>query len=74
VGCGGTKTTDSADRAGKLDQTQTLRRRKNRGMILFRFYNNFKTSCIDTAIVNGAVVWKNGKPGGNRPGRILRRE
>jgi N-acyl-D-amino-acid deacylase len=29
---------------------------------------------IDTVIVNGAVVWKDGKPGGNRPGRILRRD
>ena len=28
---------------------------------------------IDTVIVNGAVVWKDGKPGGNRPGRVLRR-
>ena len=29
---------------------------------------------IDTVLVNGAVVWRNGKPSGARPGRVLRRE
>jgi N-acyl-D-amino-acid deacylase len=29
---------------------------------------------IDTVIVNGAVVWRYGKPSGARPGRVLRRE
>ena len=28
---------------------------------------------IDTVIVNGAVVWRDGKPTGARPGRVLRR-
>jgi N-acyl-D-amino-acid deacylase len=28
---------------------------------------------IDTVIVNGAVVWKNGQPTGARPGRVLGR-
>jgi len=28
---------------------------------------------IETVIVNGAVVWKEGKPTGARPGRVLRR-
>jgi N-acyl-D-amino-acid deacylase len=28
---------------------------------------------IDTVLVNGAVVWKNGAPTGERPGRVLRR-
>jgi N-acyl-D-amino-acid deacylase len=28
---------------------------------------------IDTVIVNGSVVWRNGKPSGNRPGRVLKR-
>ena len=28
---------------------------------------------IDTVLVNGSVVWRNGKPGGKRPGRVLRR-
>jgi N-acyl-D-amino-acid deacylase len=28
---------------------------------------------IDTVIVNGALVWKAGKPTGARPGRVLRR-
>jgi N-acyl-D-amino-acid deacylase len=28
---------------------------------------------IDTVIVNGAVVWRNGKPSGKRPGRVLKR-
>ena len=28
---------------------------------------------IETVIVNGAVVWKNGKPTGARPGQVLRR-
>ncbi len=29
---------------------------------------------IDTVIVNGAVVWRNGKSTGSRPGRVLNRE
>ncbi|OZI72575.1 MULTISPECIES: N-acyl-D-amino-acid deacylase family protein [Bordetella] len=29
---------------------------------------------IDTVLVNGAVVWRDGKPGGARPGRVLRRQ
>lgn len=29
---------------------------------------------IHTVIVNGAVVWSDGKPSGARPGRVLRRE
>lgn len=29
---------------------------------------------IDTVIVNGAVVWRYGRPSGARPGRVLRRE
>ena len=28
---------------------------------------------IDTVWCNGAVVWRDGKPGGSRPGRVLRR-
>jgi N-acyl-D-amino-acid deacylase len=28
---------------------------------------------IDTVIVNGAVVWREGKPTGARPGRVLAR-
>jgi N-acyl-D-amino-acid deacylase len=28
---------------------------------------------IGTVIVNGAVVWQDGKPTGARPGRVLRR-
>jgi N-acyl-D-amino-acid deacylase len=28
---------------------------------------------IDTVIVNGAVVWRGGKPTGARPGRVLAR-
>jgi N-acyl-D-amino-acid deacylase len=28
---------------------------------------------IDTVIVNGAVVWRDGKATGTRPGRVLRR-
>jgi N-acyl-D-amino-acid deacylase len=28
---------------------------------------------IDAVIVNGAMVWKNGKPTGARPGEVLRR-
>lgn len=28
---------------------------------------------IDTVLVNGEVVWRHGKPGGSRPGRVLRR-
>ena len=28
---------------------------------------------IETVIVNGAVVWRSGKPSGARPGRVLRR-
>jgi N-acyl-D-amino-acid deacylase len=28
---------------------------------------------IATVIVNGAVVWNDGKPTGARPGRVLRR-
>jgi N-acyl-D-amino-acid deacylase len=28
---------------------------------------------IDTVIVNGAITWRNGKPTGARPGRVLRR-
>jgi N-acyl-D-amino-acid deacylase len=28
---------------------------------------------IDTVIVNGAIVWREGKPSGARPGRVLRR-
>ncbi|MDB5776816.1 MAG: dan [Herbaspirillum sp.] len=29
---------------------------------------------IDTVIVNGAIVWKDGKASGARPGRVLKRE
>jgi N-acyl-D-amino-acid deacylase len=29
---------------------------------------------IDTVIVNGAIVWREGKPSGARPGRVLARE
>lgn len=29
---------------------------------------------IDTVLVNGQVVWRDGKPSGKRPGRVLRRE
>jgi len=29
---------------------------------------------IDTVLVNGVVVWKDGKHSGSRPGRVLRRE
>ncbi len=29
---------------------------------------------IDTVIVNGAIVWRDGKPSGARPGQVLRRE
>jgi len=29
---------------------------------------------INTVLVNGAVVWRDGKPGGARPGRVLRRQ
>jgi N-acyl-D-amino-acid deacylase len=28
---------------------------------------------IDTVIVNGAVVWRDGRPSGARPGRVLGR-
>jgi N-acyl-D-amino-acid deacylase len=28
---------------------------------------------IETVIVNGSMVWKNGKPTGERPGQVLRR-
>jgi len=28
---------------------------------------------IDTVIVNGSIVWRGGKPSGNRPGRVLKR-
>jgi N-acyl-D-amino-acid deacylase len=28
---------------------------------------------IDTVIVNGAVVWRDGKASGARPGQVLRR-
>ena len=28
---------------------------------------------IDTVIVNGAVIWRDGKSTGARPGRVLRR-
>jgi N-acyl-D-amino-acid deacylase len=29
---------------------------------------------IDTVLVNGAVVWRDGKASGARPGQVLRRE
>ena len=29
---------------------------------------------IEATIVNGAVVWRNGRPTGARPGRVLRRQ
>jgi N-acyl-D-amino-acid deacylase len=29
---------------------------------------------ISTVLVNGKVVWEDGKPSGQRPGRVLRRE
>ncbi|MGF6935291.1 N-acyl-D-aspartate/D-glutamate deacylase [Paraburkholderia sp. UCT70] len=29
---------------------------------------------IDTVLVNGTVVWRNGQPSGARPGQVLRRE
>jgi N-acyl-D-amino-acid deacylase len=29
---------------------------------------------IEATIVNGAIVWQQGKPGGARPGKVLRRE
>jgi len=29
---------------------------------------------IETVLVNGGIVWRDGKPGGARPGRVLRRE
>jgi len=28
---------------------------------------------IDTVIVNGAIIWRDGKPTGARPGQVLRR-
>ena len=28
---------------------------------------------IDTVIVNGTIVWREGKPSGARPGQVLRR-
>jgi N-acyl-D-amino-acid deacylase len=29
---------------------------------------------IDTVLVNGQIVWRNGQPSGARPGRVLKRE
>ena len=29
---------------------------------------------IDVVIVNGAIVWRDGRPSGARPGRVLARE
>jgi N-acyl-D-amino-acid deacylase len=29
---------------------------------------------IDAVIVNGKIVWRDGKPSGARPGKVLRRE
>jgi N-acyl-D-amino-acid deacylase len=29
---------------------------------------------IDTVIVNGAIVWQDGKASGARPGRVLKRQ
>ena len=29
---------------------------------------------VDATIVNGAIVWRNGKPTGERPGKVLRRQ
>lgn len=33
-----------------------------------------KSAGIDTVLVNGAVIWREGKSSGARPGRVLRRE
>jgi N-acyl-D-amino-acid deacylase len=29
---------------------------------------------IDTVLCNGGIVWQGGKPGGARPGRVLKRQ